>query len=58
MIPFLKIMSHSEASIENFFCIEKNIHQTVQLERMKVNVVIFSEQFIFHLVNKIDITTV
>ena len=44
-------------AIENLLCMNKIIRCTVRLERMKVNLVIFSVQFIFQSINEIDTTT-
>ena len=43
--------------IEHLLCTKKIICQTVRLERMKVNLVIFSVQFIFQLINETGTTS-
>ena len=44
-------------TIGNLLCMEKIIRRTVWLERMKVNLVIFSVRFIFQLIDETDTTT-
>ncbi len=44
-------INHTCVPIENLLCMKKIISQTVWLERMKVNLVIFTVLFIFQILN-------
>ncbi len=49
--------SYTLFPIENLFCMKKIIRRTVWLEKMKVNLVVFSLWFIFQLINETDTWT-